>query len=79
MGTNTDAILFYGFHGDEGAWDNILVCDVLHYVAWEDRLAQLSGVADPGPFRREAVRHFDPHLVRGPRVAQPRVSGGRHQ
>jgi hypothetical protein len=53
MGTNTDAILFYGFHGDEGAWDDIYVAWDNIYVAWEDRLAQLSGVVDPGPFSSE--------------------------
>lgn len=30
MGQSTDAILFYGFHADEGAWDDFIGVD------WED-------------------------------------------
>lgn len=42
MGTNTDAILFYGFHHPDGeGWEEILGDD------WEDKLAEASGVVEP--------------------------------
>ena len=42
MGTNTDAILFYGFHADEGAWD-----EFIGENDWEDKFVEVSGRPAP--------------------------------
>jgi hypothetical protein len=49
MGTNTDAILFYGFHHEDGeSWEEILGDD------WEALLASKSGIVAPtGTFEEQ--------------------------
>ena len=42
MGQSTDAILFYGFHAEEGDWDEIIGDD------WEDAYAAKKGDPEPG-------------------------------
>jgi sulfatase maturation enzyme AslB (radical SAM superfamily) len=41
MGTSTDAILFYGFHADEGEWDDFFGEE------WENTFAAKVGTPEP--------------------------------
>lgn len=43
MGTSTDAILFYGFHADEGAWIDFVGSG----LGWQEKLAVLAGATRP--------------------------------
>lgn len=53
MGTSTDAILFYGIHGDEGEWEGISI------ESWESVLAEKRGVVDPEtPYKTEEEKRI---------------------
>jgi len=54
MGRSTDAILFYGFHAGEGAWDEILGGD------WETTYVGKKGVLPP-PVEYDTDEHKAQH------------------